>query len=167
MFLPELDIQNKQARSAHPQEVKADAASSPRKYETSSKVIAQSKHNQTAISLFRFSALTFNGGHRHASTNRRSWLSVSKAHQIHYSQPWVRDVEGHRDIVVHAPLNLVLMLELFRKAHGATQTPSNFEYRALSPIYADEDYNIKLAESGEVWVEKEHQQALCMTGKFS
>ncbi|KAJ5974718.1 hypothetical protein N7481_011928 [Penicillium waksmanii] len=37
---------------------------------------------QTPVTLFRFSALTFN------------------AHKIHYSLPWARDVENHQDTVV-------------------------------------------------------------------
>ena len=48
---------------------------------------------QTPVSLFRFSALTFN------------------AHKIHYSTEWCRDVEGHRGAVVHGPLNLINMLD--------------------------------------------------------
>src|SRR5271168_4480777 len=51
---------------------------------------------QTPVSLFRFSALTFNG------------------HKIHYSKEWCQQVEGHRDIVVHGPLNLINMLDFWR-----------------------------------------------------
>ena len=93
-------------------------------------------------------------------------LTSSAAHQIHYSLPWCRDIEGHPDIVVHAPLNLVLMLELFRSHYGSDKLPNSFQYRAVNPIYANEEYSIKLAESGETWIEKGDDRRLCMTGKF-
>ena len=52
--------------------------------------------SQSPVTLFRFSALTFN------------------AHKIHYSLPWAQDVEGHRGVVVHGPLNLISILNLWR-----------------------------------------------------
>lgn len=86
------------------------------------------------------------------------------AHQIHYSLPWVQRVEGHPELLVHAPLNLILMLELYRKAVG--RAPYSMEYRAVSPLYAHEDYTIKLAESGEVWCERDSNGGVCLTGKI-
>lgn len=83
---------------------------------------------QTPVALFRFSALTFN------------------AHQIHYSQPWCREVEGHRNIVVHGPLNLINMLDLWRdyQAEGAHDVPRSIKYRATAPFYANERYRALL-----------------------
>ncbi|KAL4918937.1 hypothetical protein BDW62DRAFT_210112 [Aspergillus aurantiobrunneus] len=91
---------------------------------------------QTAVTLFRFSALTFN------------------PHKIHYSLPWARDVEGHRDIVVHGPLNLISILDLWRDLRSAGGDPGNFDallpekitYRATSPLYAEDEYRIVLTE---------------------
>lgn len=89
---------------------------------------------QTAVTLFRFSALTFN------------------PHKIHYSTPWARDVEGHKDIVVHGPLNLISILDLWRdtRADSATDSslllPESISYRATSPLYAEETYRIVLDE---------------------
>ena len=79
---------------------------------------------QSPVTLFRFSALTFNG------------------HKIHYSRPWCRDVEGHRDIVVHGPLNLINMLDLWRDAHPDQFdiVPKSIRYRATAPIYVNEQY---------------------------
>lgn len=96
---------------------------------------------QTPVSLFRFSALTFNG------------------HKIHYSPEWCRAVEGHRDAVVHGPLNLINMLDLWRDsmAKGNFEAvPSSIGYRALSPLYVGEKYRILLAGSvsectAEIW----------------
>ena len=94
---------------------------------------------QTPVTLFRFSALTFN------------------PHKIHYSLPWARDVEGHRDIVVHGPLNLIAILDLWRdtqsQSHAAEEvpllTPQRISYRATSPLYAGDEYRVILEESTE------------------
>ena len=92
---------------------------------------------QTPATLFRFSALTFN------------------AHQIHYSRHWCREVEGHREIVVHGPLNLVNMLDFWRDEQGAggEAIPSSTTYRATAPFYAGERYRGMLETEGEKsWV---------------
>jgi hydroxyacyl-ACP dehydratase HTD2-like protein with hotdog domain len=89
---------------------------------------------QTDTTLFRFSALTFNG------------------HKIHYSPEWCREVEGHRNAVVHGPLNLINMLDFWRdEAHGgkASAVPRNIAYRAMSPLYVGEPYRILLEKNGE------------------
>lgn len=93
---------------------------------------------QTPVTLFRFSALTFN------------------PHKIHYSLPWARDVEGHKDIVVHGPLNLISILDLWRDTQGqtvldpTTVIPQQISYRATSPLYAGDEYQIVLQEEAEV-----------------
>lgn len=87
------------------------------------------------VTLFRFSALTFNG------------------HRIHYDKPWAVGVEGHRNVVVHGPLNLISMLDLWRDKvaesgvgvpRAGVVMPANIEYRATSPVYAGEGYRIIL-----------------------
>lgn len=89
---------------------------------------------QTAITLFRFSALTFN------------------PHKIHYSTPWAQQVEGHRDIVVHGPLNLISILDLWRDTRPmkgddpALMLPESITYRATSPLFAEDEYQVVLNE---------------------
>ena len=89
---------------------------------------------QTPVTLFRFSALTFN------------------PHKIHYSLPWARDVEGHRDIVVHGPLNLILILDLWRDVKSQNVgdptaiVPNRITYRATSPLYAGDQYRVEIHE---------------------
>lgn len=85
---------------------------------------------QSAVDLFRFSALTFN------------------AHKIHYSRPWCREVEGHREIVVHGPLNLINMLDFWRdtRGQGDGEVPKSIRYRATAPFYAGEKYRAILEE---------------------
>jgi hydroxyacyl-ACP dehydratase HTD2-like protein with hotdog domain len=61
-------------------------------------------------------------------------------------------VEGHKDIVVHGPLNLISILDLWRdtRADSATDSslllPESISYRATSPLYAEETYRIVLDE---------------------
>lgn len=92
---------------------------------------------QSAVTLFRFSALTFN------------------PHKIHYSLPWARDVEGHRDIVVHGPLNLINILDLWRDTRSDRASdpqlllPESISYRATSPLYAGDRYQIVLEDADE------------------
>jgi hydroxyacyl-ACP dehydratase HTD2-like protein with hotdog domain len=88
---------------------------------------------QTDTTLFRFSALTFNG------------------HKIHYSPEWCRQVEGHRNAVVHGPLNLINMLDFWRdteRAGNEGAVPKSIAYRAMSPLYVGEPYRILLDRSG-------------------
>lgn len=81
------------------------------------------------MALFRFSALTFN------------------AHMIHYNESWTRNVEGHPAVVVHGPLNLIGMLDYWRDVHGQTDREdgdvAEISYRALSPLYAGEEYVVR------------------------
>ena len=86
----------------------------------------------TPVSLFRFSALTFN------------------AHMIHYSRPWCREVEGHREIVVHGPLNLIHMLDFWRDEQTDDyMIPRSIWYRALAAFYAGETYRALLERDGD------------------
>ena len=91
---------------------------------------------QTYTSLFRFSALTFN------------------AHKIHYLPEWCQSVEGHRNAVVHGPLNLINMLDLWRDNHNSEMDkalPKSIVYRAMSPLYVGEQYRIVLKKDEEDW----------------
>ncbi len=70
------------------------------------------------VLLFRYSALTFNG------------------HRIHYDTPYVREVEGYPDLIVHGPLMATLLLETLRHEAGMA-CPATFTFRALRPVYAN------------------------------
>jgi hydroxyacyl-ACP dehydratase HTD2-like protein with hotdog domain len=95
------------------------------------------EYNRNEALLFRFSALTFN------------------AHRIHYDKPWATEVEGHRNVVVHGPMNLIAMLDLWRDAQAGGKAgvsrdgvfyPEKIEYRATSPVYAGEAYRVMMNE---------------------
>ena len=82
-------------------------------------------HRWSPTSLFRFSALTFN------------------AHKIHYNEDWTHNVEGHPGLVVHGPLNLINLLNFWRDFHGEGKFPASISYRAVSPLYAGQTYQIQ------------------------
>ena len=76
-----------------------------------------------SVLLFRYSALTMN------------------SHKIHYDKDYVRDVEGYPGLLVHGPLTMTLMLDLFRRENfGATMT--SLDLRAVSPIYDTMDFSV-------------------------
>lgn len=72
----------------------------------------------TTVTLFQFSALTYNG------------------HRIHYDHPYVTEREGYPGVLVHGPLTALLLLDAARR-HAAAP-PSAFRYRALAPLFVDE-----------------------------
>lgn len=98
---------------------------------------------QTPESLFRFSALTFNG------------------HKIHYNREWCRQVEGHRNLVVHGPLNLICLVDFWRMTvggkamedSGAALYPRRVKYRNTSPVYVNDLYRIILESESEKTIE--------------
>ena len=67
------------------------------------------------VLLFRYSALTFNG------------------HRIHYDLDYVRNEEHYPGLIVHGPLQTMLMLELCR-AHDARPV-TKLDYRAMHPVF--------------------------------
>ncbi len=87
-----------------------------------------------AVTLFRFSALTFN------------------SHRIHYDHRYVTEVEGYPDLVVHGPLIALLLLDAgSRRLSGSTGgstrgsmggLPDPFSYRAVSPLFCGEEFRI-------------------------
>ncbi|CAO2649442.1 Nn.00g068270.m01.CDS01 [Neocucurbitaria sp. VM-36] len=101
----------------------------------------------TRALLFRYSALTFN------------------AHLIHLDRDYARNVEGHRNLLVHGPLSLTLVLQAvagYVNTHTqARQVIESIEYRNLAPLYCDEQMSIcgvEKKKSGdgstfEVWIE--------------
>ncbi|KAK2765912.1 hypothetical protein FQN54_007427 [Arachnomyces sp. PD_36] len=93
--------------------------------------------------LFRFSALTFN------------------AHSIHLDQHYAQNIEGYRNLLVHGPLSLTIMLTVLRcHFHKYRQAIRNIEYRNLAPLYVEEEMKVctKRKQNGrpgawDVWIE--------------
>lgn len=68
------------------------------------------------VLLFRFSALTFN------------------AHRIHYDINYAGEVEKYPGLVVHGPLQAVLLLES-AKRNNPDRRPASYRFRALRPLF--------------------------------
>jgi 3-methylfumaryl-CoA hydratase len=88
------------------------------------------------VLLFRFSALTFNG------------------HRIHYDRDYATAEEHYPGLVVHGPLQAILLLELARR-HGPRPV-RRFEYRAQHPLFAGRALSVNgrydaSAGSAELW----------------
>lgn len=88
----------------------------------------------TSTTLFRYSALTFNG------------------HRIHYDADYCRDVEGYANLVVHGPLNATLLAGYAQEIAG--RPLRQFRYRGLQPSLLGQALTINAAPEGEglcVW----------------
>lgn len=68
------------------------------------------------VMLFRFSALTFNG------------------HRIHYDRTYAMEVEKYPGLVIHGPLQAVLLFDAATR-HAPDRTPARFEFRGLRPLF--------------------------------
>ncbi|MPY98077.1 MAG: mesaconyl-C4 CoA hydratase [Actinophytocola sp.] len=78
--------------------------------------------------LFRFSALTYN------------------AHRIHYDHNWVQQ-EGYDGLVVHGPLQALMMGELQRRA-GSGLVGKTYAYRLVAPMVGPQTFGVLAGENG-------------------
>jgi 3-methylfumaryl-CoA hydratase len=76
-----------------------------------------------AVMLFRFSAVTFNG------------------HRIHYDRPYATDIEKYPGLVVHGPLQALLLYEAAR-ARNPGQRPARFSFRGVRPLFDFESVSL-------------------------
>ncbi len=83
------------------------------------------------VLLFRFSALTYN------------------SHRIHYDRDYARQVEGYPGLVVHGPLQALLMAELARRV---TSLPASCEYsfRLVAPLFEGQGLIVSAAVSADM-----------------
>ena len=82
----------------------------------------------TSTTLFRYSALTFNG------------------HRIHYDQDYCREVEGYANLVIHGPLVATLLAGFAEEASG--HRLREFNYRVVSPALLGETITLGAAIDG-------------------
>lgn len=68
------------------------------------------------VTLFRYSALTFNG------------------HRIHYDRTYATQGEGYPGLVVHGPLTATLLADLCRR-HSGRALFATWEFRARNPLF--------------------------------
>lgn len=96
--------------------------------------------------LFRFSALTFNG------------------HRIHYDFPYATNEECYPELVVHGPLQAMLLLGECQ--HHMTKPLSKFRYRGVAPLFQPQLFSVNSRETEpgklELWT-ADAQNRQCMT----
>jgi 3-methylfumaryl-CoA hydratase len=93
------------------------------------------------VRLFRFSAVTFN------------------AHRIHFDLDYAEHVEKYPGLVVHGPLQAILLMQAAR-AHRGLALPQSFRFRGVRPLFHFDA--LRLMGQPEL----EGMQALCTaTGK--
>jgi 3-methylfumaryl-CoA hydratase len=95
----------------------------------------------STTTLFRYSALTFNG------------------HRIHYDLEYAQNVEGYPGLVVHGPLLAQVMMLRAARRLGRLAT---FRFRAVSPLFHFETATF-CAEGDRDWV-RGPDGRLCMQG---
>jgi len=82
------------------------------------------------VLLFRFSALTYN------------------AHRIHYDRDYAR-AEGYPGLVVHGPLQALLMAELARR-EAEVPAPCEYSYRLVAPLFDGQGLIVSAAPDADV-----------------
>jgi 3-methylfumaryl-CoA hydratase len=98
--------------------------------------------------LFRYSALTFNG------------------HRIHYDREYATRIEGYAGLVVHGPLLATLMADLAVRARP-DRPIAEFEFRGHRPVIDTDPFTVCGTARGDVaidlWVAN-HQGVVAMKG---
>ncbi len=89
-----------------------------------------------SVRLFRFSALTFN------------------AHRIHFDLPYAQQVEKYPGLVVHGPMQAMLLMAAAIRHRGTL--PASFRFRGVRPLF----HTDTLAVTG--WPEADGKQALAV-----
>lgn len=105
----------------------------------------QHKVNADSTLLFRFSALTFNG------------------HRIHYDLPYATQEECYPNLVVHGPLQAMLLLCECQK--HLKKPLSKFRYRGVAPLFQPQVFTVNCIEAGpnclDLWT-ADAQNRQCM-----
>ena len=79
----------------------------------------------TPITLFRFSALTYN------------------SHRIHYDETFARDEEGYEERLVHGPLMAIMLMDHYRR-HAPEKRVREFAFRAKQPVFVNTNFDLCL-----------------------
>ena len=84
------------------------------------------------VSLFRYSALTFN------------------PHRIHYDRPYAMGTEGYPGLVVHGPFSQQCLLDLIRD-HTPGRALLDFDLRARAPLFDTAPFTVagRLSPAGD------------------
>ena len=125
-----------QRDTVYREETPAGAANrAPKRAAPPEDTIWEAEERPDEVTLFRFSALTFN------------------AHRIHYDAVWAKEVEGYPALVVHGPLSQSYLMNFARDCM-APKRMASFDMRARAPLFIDGPVKLvgKPLEDGcEVW----------------
>jgi len=99
-------------------------------------------HKADAVSLFRFSAITFN------------------PHRIHYDAPYATGIEGYPGLVVHGPYSQHCLIDFVRD-NTPGKSIATFDMRARAPLFEPDPFTLvgRPTEGGkacEVWAMTPH-----------
>ena len=86
-------------------------------------------YTPTSTTLFRYSALTFNG------------------HRIHYDADYCREVEGYRNLVIHGPLTATRLAGFAESVSG--ERLQSFSYRGVAPAILGDTITLHAARRGD------------------
>lgn len=86
------------------------------------------------VLLFRFSALTFN------------------SHRIHYDRPYAMDVEKYPGLVVHGPLQAILLYEFGTRMYP-DRRPAAFKFRGVRPLFDLDEVSLNARETEDAALE--------------
>jgi len=136
-LIEEHDIVYREANSAL-QSKSAEAVKSVEKVAQTGKTFSYRKSFPVdTVTLFRYSALTFNG------------------HKIHYDRSYCTQIEGYAGLVVHGPLLATLLLHVLNQEYSDKKV-ATFEFRAIKPVFDFNEFyvcgNIQ-TQNGELWIE--------------
>ncbi|KAI0636921.1 hypothetical protein C8Q77DRAFT_1215804 [Trametes polyzona] len=110
------------------------------------------EYTPSPTTLFRFSALTFNG------------------HYIHLDKEYAQKSEGYPERLVHGPLTALMLLDV-ATLHLPGSAFKSFEYRAVNPIVVNRPVKISGAQTDKetvvVWAEETASKVVGMTGKIT
>lgn len=102
------------------------------------------------VLLFRFSALTFNG------------------HRIHYDRPYAADVEKYPGLVVHGPLQAIMLYGAACQAHPE-RTARHFSFRGIHPLFEHDTLSLNGRQNDDVLelMTANGDDTICMQAKLT
>jgi 3-methylfumaryl-CoA hydratase len=100
------------------------------------------------VLLFRFSALT------------------SNSHRIHYDRPYAAQIEGYPGLVVHGPLQAVLLADLVRERFAQIR-PARFTFAARKPLFEGDAFEcVGVLRDGAIELSTRNERGeSCMTAR--
>ena len=99
-----------------------------------------------SVRLFRFSALTFN------------------AHRIHFDLPYATAVEKYPGLVVHGPMQAMLLMQAARDRSGGN-VPRGYRFRGVRPLFHFDALSLQgggVAEGAEALATVNGEGLVCM-----